>query len=92
MRLSDDKISHLTHVILKGLLGKGIVTALDEEGHIRREIKRVIVNELKIVENIDESVKKKLQSYSKKIHEGGSEWEVMYNKLYEEESAKKGKG
>lgn len=92
MKLTDDKISHLTHVILKGLLEKGAVTPLDEEGHIRREIKRVIINELKIVEGIDESVRKKLQSYSKKIHEGGSEWEVMYNKLFEEESARKGKG
>jgi hypothetical protein len=92
MKLSEDKISHLTHVVLKGLLEKRVVTPLDEEGHIRREIKRVIINELKIVEGIDESVRKKLQSYSKKIHEGGSEWEVMYNKLYEEESAKKGKG
>jgi len=92
MKLTDDKISHLTHVILKGLLEKGAVKALDEEGHVRREIKRVIVKELKIVEGIDESVRKKLQSYSKKIYEGGSEWEVMYNKLYEEESAKKGKG
>lgn len=92
MKLTDDKISHLTHIILKGLLEKGTVTALDEEAHIRREIKRVIVKELKIAEGIEETVRKKLQSYSKKIHEGGSEWEVMFNKLYEEESAKKGKG
>jgi hypothetical protein len=92
MKLSDDKISHLTHVILKGLLEKGAVKALDEEGHVRREIKRVIVKELKIAEGIDEAVRKKLLSYSKKIHEGGSEWEVMYNKLYDEEASKKGRG
>jgi len=58
MKLTDDKISHLTHVILKGLLEKGAVTALDEEAHIRREIKRVIIKELKIVDAIDESVRK----------------------------------
>ncbi|RJR17578.1 MAG: DUF507 family protein [Nitrospiraceae bacterium] len=92
MKLTDDKISHLTHVVLKGLLEKHAVTPLEEEGQIRREIKRVIINELKIAEGIDEFVRKKLQSYSKKIHEGGSEWEIMYNKLYEEEAAKKGRG
>ncbi|MEW6600866.1 MAG: DUF507 family protein [Nitrospirota bacterium] len=92
MKLTDDKISHLTHVVLKGLLEKGAVTLLAEEGQIRREIKRVIVKELKIADGIDETVRKKLQSYSKKIHEGGSEWEVMYNKLYEEETSKKGRG
>lgn len=91
MRLSDDKVSHLTHIILKGLLDKGAVTPLEEEGQIRREIRRVIVKELKIAEDIDELVKRKLQSYSKKIYEGGSEWEVLYNKFYEEEAAKKGR-
>jgi hypothetical protein len=92
MRLSDDKISHLTHVILKGLLEKKVVTPLEDEGQIRRDIRRVIVKELKIADGIDEMVRKKLQSYSKKIYEGGSEWEVLYNKFFEEEAAKKGFG
>ncbi|UCD34603.1 MAG: DUF507 family protein [Nitrospiraceae bacterium] len=92
MRLSDDKISHLTHVILKGLLDRGALKALDEEGHIRREIRRVIVNELKIVDGIDEHIRRKLQSYSKKIYEGSPEWEVLYQKFFEEEASKKGRG
>lgn len=91
MRLSDDKISHLSHLILKGLLDKGAILALKEEGPIRREIKRVIIRELKIAEDIDESVRKKLQSYSKKIYEGSSEWDVLYQKFFEEESIKKGR-
>jgi hypothetical protein len=82
MRLSDDKISHLTHVILKGLLEKKVVTPIEDEGQIRRDIRRVIVKELKIADGIDEMVRKKLQSYSKKIYEGGSEWEVLYNKFF----------
>lgn len=92
MRLSDDKIRHITHVVLKGLLEKKAVVPLDEEGLIRREMQRVIVQKLKLAEAIDEKVTRKLQSYSKKIHEGSSEWEVMYQKFFEEESSKKGWG
>ncbi len=92
MRLSDDKIRHITHVVLKGLLEKKALVPLDEEGLIRREMQRVIIQELKLAEAIDEKVTRKLQSYSKKIHEGGSEWEVMYQKFFEEESSKKGRG
>lgn len=92
MRLSDDKIRHITHVVLKGLLEKKAVVPLEEEGLIRREMQRVIVQELKVAEAIDEKVTRKLQSYSKKIHEGSSEWEVMYQKFFEEESSKKGLG
>jgi hypothetical protein len=43
------------------------------------------------VKGIDESVRRKLQSYSKKIHEGSSEWEILYQKFFEEEAAKKGR-
>ena len=92
MRLSDDKISHITHVVLKGLLEKKVITPLEDDGQIRRDIRRVIERELKVADGVDEMVRRKLQSYSKKIYEGGSEWEVLYNKFYEEEAAKKGLG
>ena len=92
MRLSDDKISHLTHVVLKGMIEQKALTPLVDEGQIRREMRRVIMNELKLADSIDEAVKRKLQSYSKKIYEGTSEWEVMYNKFFEEETSKKGRG
>ena len=91
MRLSDDKISHTTHVVLKGLLEKDAIKSLVDDGQIRREIRRIIVKELKLAEDIDEAVTRKLQSYSKKIYEGSSEWEVMYSKFFEEETAKKGR-
>ena len=92
MRLSDDKISHISHVVLKGLIDKKAISPAVEDSAIRREIKRIIISELKLVDAIDDSVRKKLQSYSKNIYEGGSEWEVLYQKFFEEESSKKGRG
>ncbi|RJQ56518.1 MAG: DUF507 family protein [Nitrospiraceae bacterium] len=92
MRLSDDKVSHLTHVALKGLLDKKAVLLLAEDSAVRREIKRVIVKELKLVEGIDEAVRKKIQSYAKKIPEGSPEWDLLYHRFFQEESAKKGRG
>ncbi len=92
MRLSDDKISHLTHIVLKALIEQKTVTPLVDESQIRREMRRVIVNELKLADSVDEAVRRKLQSYSKKIYEGSSEWEVLYNKFFDEETARKGRG
>ena len=91
MMLSDDKISHLTHVLLKGLMKNNLITAIEEESKIRTEIKRTIVAELKIGEEIDTVVRKKLQSFSRKIVEGSPEWEIMYKKFYREEEIKKGR-
>jgi len=91
VRLSDEKITHLTHVVLKGLLDRDALNPLSEEGDIRREIKRIILKELKIAADIDTAVKNKLNSYSRKIPEGSPEWEVLYQKFFHEEAAKKGK-
>jgi len=91
MMLSNDKITHMTHVVLKGLMDKGLITLKEDDGLLRREIKRTIINELKIGEDIDEAVKRKLHSFSKKLVEGSPEWEVLYKKYYEEEEAKRGK-
>jgi hypothetical protein len=92
VKLSDDKVSHLTHMLLKGLIDEGAVTVISDEGDVRREIRRIITKELKIASDIDEAVRRKLGSYSKKIPEGSPEWDIMYQKFFNEESAKKGRG
>jgi uncharacterized protein len=91
MMLSEDKISHLSHVLLKELIERKLVELIEDEGMIRREIKRAIVTELKIGEDIDQSVRRKLQSFSKKLTEGSPEWEVLYKKFFREEEIKKGR-
>ncbi|HXX80320.1 MAG TPA: DUF507 family protein [Thermodesulfovibrionales bacterium] len=88
--LSDEKVSHLTHVLFKGLTDKALIEPVAEEGKVRREVKRSIVSFLKVSEEIDLSVRKKLQSFSRKIIEGSPEWEVLYKKFYREETAKRG--
>jgi uncharacterized protein len=92
MMLSDDKISHLSHVLLKGLMERKLVEPLEEDGKVRTEMKRTIISELKIGEEIDSVVRRKLQSYAKKIVEGTAEWEILYKKFFREEEAKKGRG
>ena len=91
MMLSEDKITHLSHMLLKGLIERNLVEILEEEGKIRAEIKRTIISELKIGEEIDSLVRKKLQSFSKKIAEGSPEWEVLYRKFFREEEVKRGR-
>jgi hypothetical protein len=91
MMLSEDKISHLTHVLLKKLMDHDLVDLTEDEGDVRREIKRTIVAELRVGEEIDEIVRKKLLSYSKKLIEGSPEWEVMYRKTFREEEIKRGR-
>jgi hypothetical protein len=89
--LSDDKVSHLSHVILRALKKSSSARVKAEETQVLREVKRVLAAELVEEEHIDKTVRGRLASYSRQIAEGSQEWDVLYRKTYEEELRKKRK-
>lgn len=88
MLLSEDKTSHLSHLILDGLKTIPGIKFLENDGKALREIKSVIADELQLEEDIDWAIRKKLSSYSRPIYEGSPEWEVLYKKFLQEEKIK----
>ena len=89
--LSEDKISHLSHVILQAVKKSSFVKVQADEGRVLKEIKRVLASELVQEEDINQKVKEKLASYSRGIVEGSAEWDVLYRKAFEEEMRKHAK-
>lgn len=88
MRLSDDKINHLSHVIIKRLREWDLASFSMDENDTRLCVKQGLINGLKTIENIEEKVRKTLLSYSRRIVEGSREWDVMFSKIFEEELQK----
>jgi hypothetical protein len=89
MGLSRPKINHLSHLIVKALQQAGTATFLKPENDVRLQIVKTLTDELKIEDVIDAEVRRKLASYSRKIVEGNREWDVMYQKFYEQEMKKR---
>ncbi len=89
--LSEDKVSHLSHVILQAVKKSPLVAVKADDGRLLKDIKRVLALELMQEEKIDRKVKAKLASYSRDIVEGSPEWEVLYRKTFEEETRKHSK-
>jgi hypothetical protein len=85
MSLSRQKINHLSQLIVKALQKAGHVTLLKPENDVRLQIVKTLTDELRIEEIVDAEVRRKLASYSRKIIEGNREWDVMYQKFYEQE-------
>jgi hypothetical protein len=83
MRMSRERIFHLTDLILKELgTAAGVhVKAPDE---LRTEILRALTEESKLEESIDTEVRRTLASYSRPMPEGSREWEVLYDKTRNE--------
>jgi len=85
MRLSIPKINHIAHLISNVLMDDPSVKCLRDKNDIRLRIKMIITDELKLENEIDRSVRRTLNSMSKEPPEGSKEWEVLYEKYYEEE-------
>ncbi len=91
MRLSEERIAHLSHLILKGLVQDGLVEPLTAEERLFRDIKRTITAALMEEDEIDTYARRKIQSLSRPVPEGGAEWQVLYRKYKEEEMRRRRK-
>lgn len=79
--LSDRIVAEL--LTTEGVVVKG---AVDEQtrGQLRTEIFRVLEDEGKLEETIDQEVRRTLASYARPAPEGSAPWEVLYHKTRDE--------
>lgn len=89
MKFSEDRIRHISHLILDELKKKSSIEMTNEVA-VLNDIKRMLFNYFKVEDQVDDLVRQKIRSYSRVISEGSREWDVMYDKLFQEEMAKKG--
>lgn len=88
MRLSEDRITHISHLVFDGVWKDDLVDFTDDDKALQ-EIKRVITGFLKVEDEADSAARKKIRSLSRDVPEGSREWDILYKKYFEEEMAKK---
>jgi len=89
MRMSRERLFGLADRIVSELAGtEGVVIRqiADEKvrSQLRTEVFRVLEEEGRLEETIDQEVRKTLSSYSRPAPEGSAEWEILYNKTRDE--------
>ena len=90
MRISREKVNHISKVIVSDLEKRDDFDYKTELNEVRLEITHVMNEYLKIEDRADENARKVCASYSRKLREGTDEWDVLYNKHYEEYLSKHG--
>ena len=85
MRLSRDKINVLSHRIADTLAEIDEVTFLEDRNTIRLAALNALNKWMKKEEEMDRVAREKIESQSREIPEGSSEWDILYRKYYEEE-------
>ena len=90
MTISREKVNHISKIIIDDLEKREDFDYKAELNEVRLEIAHVMSEFLKIEDQADESARKVCASYSKKLREGTDEWDILYNKHYEEHLSKHG--
>lgn len=84
MAFSEDRISNLSHDILK-LLWRDELADVTDEGRALSCVKRSLNSFFQVAEEIDDAVRAKLRNRD----QGSRDWESLYQKFYQEELAKR---
>ncbi|MGE5189483.1 MAG: DUF507 family protein [Gemmatimonadota bacterium] len=88
MRLTEDRISHLSHRVIDRLDRDDVADFPDEPGALR-EAKAVFAAYARAEEEADAAARRKIASLSRRVPEGGREWEILYRKYLEEEMSRR---
>lgn len=88
MRLSHEKIVHLSHLLLEELINDDRVDYHGEENEVRLRIVALLKAEVEKEDTMDQAVRHKIESQKRAIPEGSPEWDLLYRKYYEEELSK----
>ncbi|MGP1579859.1 MAG: DUF507 family protein [Wolinella sp.] len=86
----EDRYSDLSHKILALLIQEKIITFDVSETIIKNVIFKAMDSYTKIYESIEDVVIEKIANYKRKIIAGTEEYEMVFEKLYEEELRKRG--
>jgi hypothetical protein len=89
-RLSENRISHLAHLIMDGLRKAGLAE-FPNEGRALGETKLVLNEFFQREDQLEDIVRQKIQSLSRHVPPGSREWDILFRKYYEEEMRKRRK-
>lgn len=88
MKLSEDRISHLAHLITDGIWNDDLVDFKDDQKALS-EVKKVLSDYFRIEDDADSAARAKIRSLSRDVPEGSREWDILYKKYFDEEVSKK---
>ena len=85
VHLSDNRITALARQILRVIATEGEVV---NERAALTEVKRLLSENFQRDDKIDELVRRKIASLSRRVVPGSTEWDVLYRRYSEEEARK----
>jgi hypothetical protein len=86
----EERFSDLSHRILGKLWSDDLISYSVSENMVKNVIFNAVEKYLKSYEDIQEAVYEKMENYKRKLIPGSEEYNLVFEKLYEEELKKRG--
>ncbi len=91
LKLSRNKVNYLSSLVARYIENNEEIDYSGDIGNIRLRIFHLIMNELKIFEQIEMEAKERVKIQKRTVPEGSREWEILFRKYVSEELSKLGK-
>jgi hypothetical protein len=91
LKLSRNKVNYLTRLVVDYIENNEEIDYLGDIGDIRLKVFHLIMDELRMYEDIELNSKERISAQKKNIPEGSREWEILFRKYSNEELEKLGK-
>ena len=90
MRVSQDKVNKLAHVVQDALKQAEEVEYIEDPNTIRQEARKLLMDLFLAETKLDAAARQKIESQKRIITEGTQEWDILYRKYYNDEVKKLG--
>ena len=84
-KLSHEKITHLSHVVVRALENAPGARFTTDRNQVRLKVVDLLRHEMRRDEEVERRVRAKIVSQKRAIPEGSQEWDILFRKYYEEE-------
>lgn len=90
MKISRDKINHISSLIVKDFAKRDELDYKVDLNELRLEITRTMTELLQLDDKADNEARRILNTYKSAPREGSPEWDIMYQKHFDEFMNKQG--
>jgi hypothetical protein len=88
LKLSRNKVNCLSTLVTQHIEENEDLDYMGDIGNIRFKIFHLIMDELRLFENIEESARDRMRTQKRNVPEGSREWEILFRKFVTEDLCK----
>ena len=88
LKLSRNKVNCLASLVSQHIEKSEELDYVGDFGNIRFKVYHLIMDELRLYEEIEERAKEKMKTQKRNVPEGSREWEILFRKYVTEDIGK----